>query len=121
MTSVTAPAYSAIAGAISGVITWALSTYAFHGAVPQPVQVALYVLIPALVTGVASLVTKNYTVIAAAKAVTRNKEVISADITSSNTKEVISTDNSSSRPVTVPVPVVQSPKHARGTAEDGGG
>jgi|SRR5277367_1263634 len=57
----TAPTYSTIAGAISGVATWALSTYAFHGAVPAPVQVALYILIPAAVTGIASLLTKNHT------------------------------------------------------------
>ena len=100
---VTAPAYSTIAGAISGVATWALSTYAFHGAVPQPVQVALYVLIPALVTGIASLVTKNYTNIAAAKAAAQKAA------------------GTASPAPTVPVPVVQSPKHACGTAEDGGG
>ena len=65
---VTAPAYSTVAGAISGVATWALSTYAFHGAVPQPVQVALYVLIPALVTGIASWLTKQGVITAVAAA-----------------------------------------------------
>jgi hypothetical protein len=61
----TAPTYSTVAGAISGVATWALSTYAFHGVVPEPVQVALYILIPAAVTGIASLLTKKITVTAA--------------------------------------------------------
>lgn len=66
-TSPTATTYSTIAGAISGVAIWALSTYAFHGVVPEPVQVALYVLIPAAVTGIASYLTKAGVITAQAK------------------------------------------------------
>jgi hypothetical protein len=59
VTTITAPAYSTVAGAITGVALWALSTYAFHGSVPGPIEGACWVLIPGAVTGVASLLTKR--------------------------------------------------------------
>jgi len=57
-----APTLSTIAGAISGIAQWALQTYAFkHGTVPGTLQVELPILIGAIVTGVASLLTKKKT------------------------------------------------------------
>lgn len=56
----TAPGYSTIAGAIAGLVLWALQTYAFHGgAVPGAVQAACLILIPAAVSGIASLLTRR--------------------------------------------------------------
>jgi hypothetical protein len=59
MPSVTAPGYSAIAGAIAGLALWALQTYIFHAPAPGAVQIAIDVLVPAAVTGIASLLTKR--------------------------------------------------------------
>ena len=65
MPAITAPAYSTVAGAITGLALWALQQYAFHGIVPEPVQWACWALIPAAVTGIASLITKRRAVSAA--------------------------------------------------------
>jgi hypothetical protein len=56
----TAPGYSTVAGAITGVLLWSLQTYVFRGAaVPDVLQSAAWILIPALVTGIASLLTRR--------------------------------------------------------------
>lgn len=58
----TAVSYSSIAGAVTGVALWALSTYAFRGqAVPAPVEGAAWVLIPAAVSGIAARLTRQAT------------------------------------------------------------
>jgi hypothetical protein len=64
--SVTAPVYSAIAGAISGLVLWVLQAYAFpNHSVPAPIQTAVLIIIPAACAGVASLVTRRSTTTAA--------------------------------------------------------
>jgi hypothetical protein len=62
MPSITAPGYSTVAGAITGLALWALQRYAFRGAIPEEVQWACWTIIPAAVTGVAALLTKRFTV-----------------------------------------------------------
>jgi hypothetical protein len=58
--SITAPGYSAIAGAVTGVILWALQEYAFKGtSVPEAVAGAVLVCVPALLSWLASLLTKR--------------------------------------------------------------
>lgn len=52
---------STVAGAIVGVVQWALQAYVFHGKVPDAVNTALLILIPAICTGVASLVSRERT------------------------------------------------------------
>lgn len=60
--SIPAPAYSSIAGAITGLVLWSLATYAFRNhTVPGPVEGAAWVLIPSIVSGVASHVTRKHT------------------------------------------------------------
>jgi hypothetical protein len=61
MPSITAPGYSTIAGAIAGLALWALQAYVFHAPAPGAVQIAISVLVPAAVTGIASLFTKRNT------------------------------------------------------------
>lgn len=56
---ITAPGYSTIAGAVLGLVMWTLQNYVFHGAVPEEVQGALWIIVPAAVTGVSSLLTKR--------------------------------------------------------------
>lgn len=55
----TAPGYSTIAGAVSGLVLWILQTYAFHAAVPGAVETACLIVIPAAVTGISSLFTRH--------------------------------------------------------------
>ena len=57
---VTAPGYSAIAGALTGLILWILQEYLFKGsAVPEVIEGATLVLVPAALSGIASLLTKR--------------------------------------------------------------
>jgi hypothetical protein len=56
----TATTYSSIAGAVTGLVLWTLSTYVFrHQAVPGAVEAAAWVLIPALVAGLAARFTRT--------------------------------------------------------------
>lgn len=62
MPTVTAPAYSAIAGALTGLALWVLQEYAFKGtSVPEAVAGAVLVLVPAGLSGLASLFTRRAT------------------------------------------------------------
>lgn len=52
--------YSAIGGALTGLVLWALGTYAFkNGQVPGPVSGAVYIILPAVVAGVAGFFTRK--------------------------------------------------------------
>jgi hypothetical protein len=57
--SLSAPSLSAIAGALTGVILWALQEYVFKTGVPEAVEGAVLVIIPALLSWLASLLTKR--------------------------------------------------------------
>jgi hypothetical protein len=58
--TVTAPGYSTLAGAVTGVVLWVLQEYAFKGGtVPDALQGACWIIIPAAVTGITSLLTKR--------------------------------------------------------------
>ena len=48
-----------VASALSGLAIWALSTYAFHGPVPEAVGAAVAVIVPALVTYLAGYLAKH--------------------------------------------------------------
>jgi hypothetical protein len=63
----TAVSYSSIAGAVTGIILWLLSHYAFRGnAVPEPIQTGAWILIPAAVTGLGAWLTRRHTATTAA-------------------------------------------------------
>jgi uncharacterized membrane protein len=58
--TVTAPTASAIAGALTGLILWALQEYVFKGSsVPEAVAGAVLIIVPALLSWLASLLTKR--------------------------------------------------------------
>lgn len=59
MPTITAPGYSAIAGALTGVILWALQEYVFKTGVPEAVEGAVLIIVPALLSWLASLLTKR--------------------------------------------------------------
>lgn len=51
--------YSATAGVVIGLVLWALGTYVFKTGVPQPVQIAVYALLPGIVAGAAGFLTRK--------------------------------------------------------------
>jgi hypothetical protein len=57
--TVTAPGYSAIAGAVTGLVLWILQEYVFKTGVPEAIEGATLVLVPAILSGIASLLTKR--------------------------------------------------------------
>lgn len=58
--SPTSVTYSSVAGAITGLVLWALSTYVFRGQVlPAPIEAAAWILIPCVVNGMASWYTRR--------------------------------------------------------------
>ncbi len=59
MPQITAPGYSAIAGAVTGLVLWILQEYVFRTGVPEAVEGATLVLIPAALSGIASTLTKR--------------------------------------------------------------
>lgn len=65
VSSPTAVQYSGVAGAITGVVLWLLSTYVFKGTTPAPLEGAAWILIPGAVTYIASLLTRQNTTPAA--------------------------------------------------------
>jgi len=57
---VSSTTYSSVAGAVTGVVMWALSAFVFHShVIPAELQGALWVLVPAAVTGFASRFTRR--------------------------------------------------------------
>jgi len=50
---------STVAAGAAALLVWALGTYVFHGAVPEPVQAAVIAVVPALVTLAAGYLAKH--------------------------------------------------------------
>lgn len=65
--NVTAPTLSAIAGALTGLILWVLQEYVFKTGVPEAVEGAVLICVPALLSWLASLLTKQAATAAALK------------------------------------------------------
>jgi hypothetical protein len=57
----TATHYGAAAGAVCGLILWALGTFVFKGSAGVPAEVtwAVYVLVPGITTGAAGFLTRR--------------------------------------------------------------
>lgn len=57
--NITQTHYSATTGVLIGLVLWALGTYAFKTGVPQPVQIAVYALLPGIAAGAIGFLTRK--------------------------------------------------------------